>query len=670
MSTSPYAHQVTRRPELDGLRALAIVSVMLFHYDANWLPGGFVGVDVFFVISAYLITGRIVSLMREGRFSFAEFYVRRIRRIFPASIFVFMLVVLAASQLNGLLLPNSIYVLGFMYNKFAVDYFTADAQSNFFLHYWSLSIEEQFYFVWPLLLLPLVWFSRWEKTFQLHYPWILSSLVCVVFFALGIMWSFDSNYQSDLYFLSIPRFGEMACGAWMATLPKGNDLPDQWRRFGSVSGVLLLAGSFAFVTKVGYPGWQAVFPCLGAALLIGCAPTLASARSNVIYRILGARPVVFIGMISFSLYLWHWPLFSVLRFVSGQSDLPLSWAPAVFGLTFCLSVATYYFVEQPFQSGTAQPARVAGGFLAVNFVAVTVLVLMTGNESLKIPPVIGADYTNVTVNGQNMRLTDGWIAPCFDRAFKNPSPEVVDEECGIGALGRRPTVLLVGDSHSAALGAFVDAVGKKEGFRVTALAVGACQVAEWGMASRAPDVVRTPERINNCEMMLRYIKDHHKRYKAIYVANAFNLFSGDYDVFKKSLGVRPKFVFDELKDISAVTPVYFFHDSPVLDRSMQKSPVMSYFGFELGANVVVGGEEGNSAMRTQVQSRSGLFWVDLSEYYKVLERDAFLHQGWPVYVDTNHLNARGGRVLADLYLSSPDGCLSCLSVRDQVANAE
>lgn len=639
-----------RRADIDGLRAIAVLAVMLFHFNESWLPGGFVGVDIFFVISAYLITSHITSMMVDHQFSFINFYIRRIKRIFPASILVFLVTVFLASQLNGLLLPDAKYVLGFIFNMHTSNYFTADGKTNFFLHYWSLSIEEQFYLFWPLLLLPFHVFKR--------YPIVLIILIAVVCFTLGIKWSTDPAFQADLYFLSIPRFGEMAFGALIAVLPPMQN--GRWfPRLGVYMGMGLLIISCCFLGERYYPSWRALLPCVGTALLIYCGP--ANTRKQTwINWLLTRRLLVFIGWISYSLYLWHWPIFSVTRFFIG-TVIPTQLFIPLLTLIFLLAILTYYFIEQPFQRSPSRVTKILLTFTVMNGLTLCLLFSLTGVEALGIPPIIGKSYTNVTINGQNMRLTDGWVAPCFDRTFSHPTRTVVDKECGLGASHAKSTVLLVGDSHAAALGSLIDAMGKKQGFRATSLAVGACQLSEWGMAHRTPAVVMTPERIKNCSTMLRFIHDNHQYYKAIFVANAFNLFSGNFNVFTKQNEKLPAFQLDMLQQISAKTPIYFFYDEPVIDRSMQKSPLFDYLGIQMGAYVIPHGEEGNAVIHNLISKNPNFYWVDLSIAYNQFKQNRFIDDGWPVYVDTNHLSGKGARKLAKLLLNSTEGESSSLS---------
>ena len=346
----------SRRADIDGLRAIAILSVMIFHFNAAWLPGGFIGVDVFFVISAYLITNRIVDAIQKRQFSIRDFYVSRIKRIFPVSILVFFITVFLASQLNGLLLPNAKYILAFIFNLHTSNYFISDSKTNFFLQYWSLSIEEQFYLFWPLLLLPLLWSgtTRFSKMLKI-YPLVLVSTIAVICFVLGIKWSMDPAYQANYYFMSIPRFGEMACGAFIALLPVIGDT-SRLARLGVYVGMALVMFSCVFMGTQYFPGWRALLPCVGAALLLYCG-TASSVQTTWLHCLLTRSSMRFVGYISYSLYLWHWLVFSVTRFVYG-AVLPVSFFLPLVAVIFLLSAFTYYFVEQPCQQAKVKTHRV------------------------------------------------------------------------------------------------------------------------------------------------------------------------------------------------------------------------------------------------------------------------------------------------------------------------
>ncbi|MFM0643901.1 acyltransferase family protein [Paraburkholderia bryophila] len=651
-------NKLTRRPDIDGLRAVAILSVMAFHFNPRWLPGGFAGVDIFFVISAYLITGIIHASLLDGNFSYRAFYVRRIKRIFPASILVFGVTAFLASQLNGLLLPDAKYVLLFLFNYHTSNYFTQNSQTNFFLHYWSLSIEEQFYFIWPLLLGFALWANArlFGPNARRGLPRVLPLAIAVIGFALGEFWVHDPVAAGTAYFYSMPRFGELAIGAFAALLPRS---PGPSRLTGnllSAAGALAIALAFVLLSEKGYPGVRALVPCVGAALILYCwNPTGGVA---VVNRVLGSRPLVLIGLISYSLYLWHWPVLSIMRFWLGQNALPASYMAIALALIFLLSIGTYRFIEQPFIRSKPGFKVVFPAFVSTTLAGVVVILMMTGVENYNIPPMLGGEFTNVTIDGQNTHLTSGWIDPCFDKTFRGATKDLIDKTCAIGAA-KPPSILLVGDSHGAAIGAFMDRLGRREGFALTSYEVGACQIAEWGLAARAPGVVRTPERIQNCEDMLAYIKANHQKYQAIFVVNAFNLLAGDYNVFSHAPEAAPGVRIDILREIAKTTPIYFFYDSPVIDRSIQYSPFFAWLNVPTGGYPVKDGDQGNPLIARAVASIPGAHWVDLGDSYRALTKDHFVYKGYPVYVDSNHLNGYGSRSLADIFMQSDGACFIC-----------
>ena len=649
-----------RRADIDGLRALAILSVMAFHFNAAWLPGGFAGVDVFFVISAYLITRIIASGIDAGTFTFTDFYARRIKRIFPAAILVFLFSVMAASQLNSLLLPSAKFVLLSLFNRFTSDYFTQDTQQNFFLHYWSLSIEEQFYFIWPALLVMLswacgLWLAPGQRSRVRMGVCLIIALMC---FALGEYWARDVGHQAGVYFFSIPRFGEMALGAFIALAPAPQVKARELLEGLPLLGALLLSGSFLWLAEQPYPGLHALAPCVGTLLLIRYGRN-RDGEPSMVARVLAWRPMVGIGLISYSLYLWHWPVLAIARFIEGDNQLSIRVMACLLVLIVTLSVMTYLGVERPFIRSRRGHKAVFTGFAGLTTASFALIVSMTGLEELKLPPVLGERYANLTVDGQNIHMTEGWVAPCWEVEHLDLGKAAVDERCHIGARSSRQ-VLLVGDSHGAALGGFIDRLAKAEGFSVTAYEVGGCQVAEWGMAKRVPAIVLTDERRAKCAAMLDFIERNHSRYQAIFVVNAFNLFAGAYDVLAKVDGVPVTLDEERIRKLAATTPMYFFHDAPVLDRSMQHSALLSRLGLRLGASTVVHGAQGNPLVKAMVARVANTHWVDLSTAYQVLQDSHFLHDGLPAYADTNHLSGRGALALAGIF-QAQGGCLLCLA---------
>lgn len=332
------------RQDIDGLRAIAVLSVVLYHAGVPWLPGGFVGVDIFFVISGFLITRILVEEASTGRYSIANFYVRRARRILPVLYFILVVVLLL-----GLLLLLPLEILGLSESVLATSLFSSNflfwKQSGYFdisaelkplLHTWSLAVEEQFYVLWPLVLV-FCYRRGWRIS------WVISALLGVSF-ALSCV--FLTEKPIAVFYLLPGRAWELLIGAWLAAA--NFDWPKiQWLKNGlSVIGLGLLAASVLMLNKsLPFPAWNALFPCLGAALLI------AAGEGALVNRyLLGWRPLVFVGLISYSLYLWHWPLLSYVRILN-LGQLPPVQAGIVVALSFLLATLTWRYVENPFRRG-------------------------------------------------------------------------------------------------------------------------------------------------------------------------------------------------------------------------------------------------------------------------------------------------------------------------------
>jgi peptidoglycan/LPS O-acetylase OafA/YrhL len=355
--TSNLSHTDYRR-DIDGLRALAVLAVVTFHTFPPILPGGFVGVDVFFVISGYLITGVLLSDLQRGRFSYREFYVRRMRRIFPAltvvlaaCLFFGWLVLLDAeyTQLGGHVAAGASFIANLAL-WWESGYFDTAAELKSLLHLWSLGIEEQFYFVWPLVL-AIAWSRRSMGA--------VLAAVTLSSFALGWWWS--RHFIIGAFYLPVPRFWELALGGLLAwhTQAHSDESPSKaasvekctrWQaqffpvamHLLSVAGLLLLFVSMTWFDKTTrFPGVRAIVPTLGTVLVI-----LAGERAWPNRVLLAHRWMVFIGLISYPLYLWHWP-FLVFGRVLWSEIPPVVIRMILLLISVVLAWATYAWLEKP-----------------------------------------------------------------------------------------------------------------------------------------------------------------------------------------------------------------------------------------------------------------------------------------------------------------------------------
>jgi len=339
------------RPDIDGLRAIAVLLVIGFHAFPEWLPAGFIGVDIFFVISGYLISQILFENLQKNSFSFKEFYIRRILRIFPALILV-LLSCYAYGWWNWLaddfallgkhILAGALFVSNFvLWNESG--YFDQSAELKPLLHLWSLGIEEQFYLVWPLVIW-LLW--RYRVSMPKAILWIAFISFVVNVWLVGI----DSIAT---FYAPWTRFWELALGAYLAYLhfqsaltssaseKKYNEYPVSPRLFSWLGLLLLILAIIGINSKVAFPGWWALLP-VGAALC-----WIQAGKAAVFNRaVLSNAVLVKVGLISYPLYLWHWPLLAFARMQEGP-NLSVSLRIALVVLAFILAWITYQFIEKP-----------------------------------------------------------------------------------------------------------------------------------------------------------------------------------------------------------------------------------------------------------------------------------------------------------------------------------
>ncbi|MRX11108.1 acyltransferase family protein [Pseudoduganella sp. FT25W] len=441
MMTAPHLHSATKyRADIDGLRALAVLPVVLFHIGVPGFFGGFVGVDVFFVISGYLITGIIARELAAGQFSIVEFYRRRVVRIFPALFAMLAVVSLLAvatmlpSELvryGKALAATSGFASNFVFYQES-GYFAPDGHTKALLHTWSLAVEEQFYLFWPLILAGL--HARGANSIR----WIAAALTAASF-ALAI-WLLGVD-PSAAFFLIPTRAWELMVGALIAVMPL---LPARHRLLREVlaaGGILgILAAVKFYNAGVPFPGPAALLPILSAAAII----VAGGSGSSLGGRLLSWRPVVFIGKISFSLYLWHWP---VIVFAQVGLLLDHSWPvrSAEFLLSLLLGYLSWRYIEQPTRLGAVRfsSPRILGG--AVAAMALSVLVGAVAIVSQGLPQRYDAQQLALA----RYEDYDG------DKEYRGGSCFVVgDQPYDARCLARpagQPTLLLLGDSHAAHL---------------------------------------------------------------------------------------------------------------------------------------------------------------------------------------------------------------------------
>ena len=492
------------RVDIQALRAVAVISVVAGHFWPGFFPGGFTGVDVFFVISGFLITTQIVGeINRTGRLNFTDFWARRIRRIMPASIVVMTFVVVAviwlgsSDQISMLwrhVTASSLSAENFLLSWDAVDYDNREDGASPLQHFWSLAVEEQFYVVWPLLVGLVLAASTVFRRVGSSIRFALTATIIAVSLA-----SFVYAITSDLsdpatYYNPLSRAWELGVGAALAasgaTLSKWNR-PQVRRALGVVAWVVVIGISFVPNLSLVTPGFGVLASVLATATIIALAQSPSESLHP--FARFGVTSLVWVGDRSYSIYLWHWPLLILAPFVVGN-HIGTVHKIIVLVIVVALSIASYRYVEQPFRTSTSPlirkkpilftlAAAVTAGLIASTFVVVNAAEKqLSGPQQIQLPDPIENSGSNPVDNdypfvspychGAGAAVFD--CPPTTEVQFgalslpKNPpttetcvpvSEEIFDD-CRMGDLSSRKSIALVGDSHAKALWAGFDYLGQ------------------------------------------------------------------------------------------------------------------------------------------------------------------------------------------------------------------
>jgi peptidoglycan/LPS O-acetylase OafA/YrhL len=493
------------RAEIDGLRAIAVLMVMFFHFDIGLMSGGFVGVDIFFVISGYLITNIVFTDLKSSKFSLAVFYERRARRIFP----VLFAVLIASWGAASVLLIDSdmidfswsvIYTVFFSTNiLFAKDsgYFDAPAETKPLLHTWSLGVEEQFYIIFPVLLYVL----------HRYWPRRLRAVVIVICLLSLVESSWLAIESPKVAFYMLPsRFWELCLGALLALGCFPSIRNRETAEAVSLVGLAAIFGSVVTYSKaMVFPGMSALVPCVGAAMIIH-----ADIPDGLASRLLSARPLRFIGLISYSLYMWHWPIIVFLGFVF--LDKP-SGAQSVMAILASVAVAamSWRYIEQPVRNRSIV-GRVA----------------LFSTSSAAMAAMIAAGALGIAAQGWAGRLSP--LARAMAASASDFSPR--RKECHSGenrivpplapcVYGAKapPTVAIWGDSHAVELAFALGEVANAHGRSLAHFSYSACPPAlEFAPARRSGcsnwnsqviDAIRSMPQIETVILIAFYTSSHY-----------------------------------------------------------------------------------------------------------------------------------------------------------------
>jgi peptidoglycan/LPS O-acetylase OafA/YrhL len=436
------------RPDIDGLRAIAVLGVLCYHIDPAWLTGGFVGVDVFFVISGFLITSLMIRDLKAGRFSIAGFYERRIRRILPA---LFCMIIACCIAAWFILLPEDYMDLAESAKYAALSlpnlYFLKEIQNYFgpgverfpLLHTWSLGVEEQFYIAFPLLLTFL--FRRVGKPGT---RLAIVSVLCIISFMASVL--AVPRYPEKAFFLLHYRAWELMLGALIAM---SNPRP---RRASlnhtlGVAGLAMIVLSMVIYTEnTAFPGASALLPCLGAGLVI----LTGGENPAITARLLAWRPLVLIGLISYSVYLWHWPLIVFARHAGTTAAAPT--AMLLMAGSLVAGALSWRFIEQPFR----KPVNVKRPMVFAAW-ALTSLLLVGFWHATRRSGGFAHRYPDDALRVLEYKK---WATAYRNDAAKHFRPE---EAPVYGAKNVSPDIAVWGDSHARALMPALDSLSKQNG---------------------------------------------------------------------------------------------------------------------------------------------------------------------------------------------------------------
>ena len=595
--------QLTYRPEVDGLRALAVLSVFIYHLNENWLTGGFLGVDIFFVISGYLITRIITTEMASGHFSFKTFYQRRIKRIYPVFILTIALASIFSSlffiRAEGELLRKTtelapIFATNF-YLAYRQGYWDMSANENPILHLWSLAVEEQYYLFFPIIL--FFAFKRAKQTAI----FIKVVLALLVFFLLTNFLP-QSAYEKvgiyNLYYTSNLRFPELLVGSFLALLPAStHSVRNQILSVLSIIGLVFCL--FFYQKNTPYlVGMTILLPCVLAAILIYSATS-----TTLVGRFFSLKPVVWVGKLSYSIYLFHWLFIALTHYVTGAREFSMNTVAFIIFATFICAILSHYLLEQPIRKSTLSFKQ------AVIFLYLIPSVAVIGYNLAMKKVVVKRTHEYDVISHVNLEPVEF----------------------------HQKKIAVLGDSHAGHLTQFLNYVGNKEGWNVEG----------WGDVLKCYGL--------NGQEPLETLNEEQKAYCAKYqeLENNPVVFISMFYNLKRGTDPLPRITawefkvddFDQrlkamIEHFAKTKKVYVFADVKVADRSPLRSVYLAKYGLDKFLEPI--GELGdtkttNEHLRKLVQDIPNVTFVDPTKYLP----EGYFMEGKPLYVDQDHLNNLG-----------------------------
>lgn len=601
------------RSDIQGLRAIAVIAVMVFHFNPSWLPGGFVGVDLFLVISGFLITAILLGKKEQQAYSpwrtLSYFYTSRFKRIAPAYFVMLMAVALVAAVF---FLPSDFEAfsegleqaaLFFSNGYFAHfgDYFAPASHEQPLLHTWSLAVEIQFYLLAPflILLLPLV-VLRWTLWM------LLLSLTLIAEYRLRVL-----GIEQSTYYSLCARLPEFFAGCLAALHLNASKRGERSRPWVGVVGLgLVLLAAVTQPTLGHFPGVAALLPVIGGVLL------LINSNEGGIAGLLGRKGMAWIGALSYSLYLWHWPVLAFLRYYTGAEVLDLTFSLLFLILTFTLSLLSYHLVERPLRAKkTSKKQAIGSGVLLFSFLG-----------------------TSQALANVNLAYTPNTL-PIEYRRYAEPGSichgKVVDD-CLTGNVESDRRVLVLGDSHAAMLNHFFDLLGKELDLAPRVITASSCvtipgfdyqRIAEW--AQRAC--------LDQLEIASKYLSETN----VIFLAGMWS-YQTQSEAFNQAL----RNFLTNYQD----KKIYILAQVPKFSKNTARVHRFKELGFDVSLYEDESYETGNAVVsRIAREHENSLFLgFDKISFFD----DAPFHRGKLIYSDAHHLNEVGA--IAYAYAVKPE----------------
>lgn len=513
------------RYDIQGIRAIAVLFVFVFHLNSGLLPGGFIGVDIFFVISGFLITTIIQKKIDLGNFSFIDFYKSRIMRIVPAyyAVLLFIAVVAIFLYLNvniGALRKGLVFAFLFISNNYFStldNYFGTSSSENPLLHTWTLSVEMQFYFILPLLL------YQFRKISKKNTLTILSVLVCFLIIYSQYEISYLKNLNSSYFSLPV-RSWEFLIGSLFAFNTFDFKSKALNNFIGGLGIVLLLLTAFFYNENDPFPGVLALIPCLGTGLII-------ISKGSFFNKVISNSVFVKLGELSYSIYLWHWPIMAFYRYYYNRYEITLIDSIIIIILTMVLSFFSYHLIENNFRKLGNKKVLTFGG-ITISILLFLIFFLIKINAKVSIVP---SDYASY----QPMGLES------HGKYYKK------DEF--LGDLNSVEQTLLIGDSHGLVLKPYLDYLGKRNGFKVQTITNDAYLPIEGLKES----MFKEKWRFGIYEKLSKISKMAIKNSKVIFIAKSW--YSDDLSVLE---GLN-----NMITSLDSNQKVVFISDFPILDKN-------------------------------------------------------------------------------------------------------